>query len=36
MAITPTGAPAHVRSVGFEDYGGHANKANYQNQGRNH
>lgn len=33
MALTPSGAPAHVRSVGFEDYGGHANKSNYQNQG---
>lgn len=33
MTITPSGVAPWVRSVGFEDYGGHANKANYQNQG---
>ncbi len=29
---TPTGNPSWLRSVGFEDYGGHAQKKNYQDQ----
>lgn len=33
MSIIPTGNPSWVRSVGFEDYGGHAQKQNYQSQG---
>lgn len=33
MTITPSGAPAWVRSVGFEDYGGHADKTNFQSLG---
>lgn len=30
---TPTGRPAWARSVSHADYGGHANKKNYQSQG---
>lgn len=33
MTTTPNGVPSWVRSVGFEDYGGHANLQNYQGQG---
>lgn len=31
--MTPTGRPAWARSVSHADYGGHANKKNYQSQG---
>lgn len=31
--VTPTGNPAWLRSIGFEDYGGSESKVNYQNQG---
>lgn len=31
--MTPSGSPAWVRTVSHEDYGGHPQKANYQNQG---
>lgn len=33
MTVTPKGLPSWTRSVGFADYGGHSNLANYQNQG---
>lgn len=33
MTITPTGVPAQVRSANIQDYGGHADKRNYQAQG---
>ena len=34
MAITPTGAPSWVRNSDHTTYGGHANKINYQGQGK--
>lgn len=30
--VTPAGSPAWTRTVSHEDYGGHVQKANYQNQ----
>jgi len=33
VTITPNGAPSWTRAAGFADYGGDANKANYQGQG---
>jgi hypothetical protein len=33
MSVTPTGAPAWVRTTSFEDYGGHEDKRDYMNVG---
>ncbi len=33
MSVTPTGAPAWVRTVAFSDYGGHTQKRDYGGQG---